>query len=157
MRVDLPRQQPLDQGLGRDVDQDDLVGRAYDGVGHRLPDARAGQLGDLVVEALEMLDVDGREHVDPGGEHVLHVLPALFVLQTRRVCMGELVDQTKLGAPTQNRGQVHLLEDRFPVGDAPARNQLQSLRLGDRLDPPVWLQVANHDVCPVLGVGLALT
>ena len=45
-----------------------------------------------------MLDVDGREDVDPGGEHVVDVLVALLVLDARGVGVGELVDQAQLRA-----------------------------------------------------------
>ena len=69
-RVDLAGAQALDQRLGGEVDQHHLVGLAEHGVGDRLADPGAGQLGDLVVERLEVLDVDGREDVDSGREHV---------------------------------------------------------------------------------------
>ena len=39
----------------------------------------AGDLLDDVVHRLEVLDVDGRDHVDPGVEQLLDVLPALLV------------------------------------------------------------------------------
>ena len=68
LRIDLAGLQAGDQRLGGEVDEHDLVGDGDHGVGHRLAHARAGQLGHAVVEALEVLDVDGREDVDPGGE-----------------------------------------------------------------------------------------
>ena len=108
--VDLAREQPLDQRLRRDVDQHDLVGDADHRVGHGLADADAGQLGDLVVEALQMLDVDGREHVDPRRQHVLDVLVALLVLDSGSVGVRELVDQAQLRRAAQDRRQIHLLE-----------------------------------------------
>ena len=43
---------------GRDVDEDDVVGGGQDSVGQGFADAGAGELGDLVVEALQVLDVD---------------------------------------------------------------------------------------------------
>ena len=48
-----------------------------------------------------MLDVDRREHVDPGLEHVLDVLVALLVLDARGVGVRELVDQAQLGIAAQ--------------------------------------------------------
>ena len=109
--VDLPGAQAGDQRLGGEVDEDDLVGGAEDRVGHRLPHPHPGQLGDLVVERLEVLDVDGGEDVDPGREHVGDVLVALLVLEARRVGVGELVDQRQLGRAGEQRRQVHLLDD----------------------------------------------
>ena len=81
-----------------------------DRVGDRLAHAHAAELGDLVVERLEVLDVQRREHVDAGVEHVRDVLVALGVLEPGRVRVRELVDQAQLGGASQDRGQVHLLE-----------------------------------------------
>ena len=57
--VDLPLAQPLLQHVGGDIHQLDLVGPLEHGVGHRLAHLDAGDLGDHVVQALEMLDVEG--------------------------------------------------------------------------------------------------
>ena len=116
--IDLALAQALDQRLGREVDEHDLVGRGEHAVGEGLAHAHAGQLGDAVVQALEVLDVDGREHVDAGVEHVLDVLVALGVLDARRVRVRELVDQAQLGRALEDGGQVHLLEDAAAVLDA---------------------------------------
>ncbi len=96
--VDLAGAQACHQGLGREVDQHHLVGGAEHRVGHRLAHPHPGQLGDPVVERLEVLDVDGREDVDPGRQHVGDVLVALLVLEPGRVAVGELVDQRQLRA-----------------------------------------------------------
>ena len=73
-----------------------------------------------------------------------------------RVGVGELVDQTQLGAAAQDRRQVHLLKLGVAVGDPPARDLLEVARLGERLDPAVGLEVADHDVAAGLGLGLGL-
>ena len=65
-----------------------------------------------------MLDVDGREHVDPRLDHVAHVLVALLVLDARRVGVRELVDQAQLGFPSKHRRQIHLLQWRAAIVDA---------------------------------------
>ena len=57
--VDLAGAQPLLQRLRRQVDEHDLVGLLEHLVGECLPDAHVGELGDRVVQAFEMLDVDG--------------------------------------------------------------------------------------------------
>ena len=67
LRVDLAGAQALLQLLGREVDEHDLVGLVEDPVGERLADAHVGQLEDRVVEALEVLDVDRRDDVDPAS------------------------------------------------------------------------------------------
>ena len=145
-RVDLPGEQALDQRLRRDVDQHDLVRDADHGIGDRLAHADAGELADLVVEALEVLDVDGREDIDPGVEHVLNILIALLVLDTRRVGVRELVDQTQLGIAIEDPRQVHLLERRVAIAHTPARDHFEPLGLLERLRAPVRLEVPDHDV-----------
>ncbi len=154
--VDLAGPQAGDQRLGSEVDQDHLVGLAQHRVGDRLPHPRPGQLGDLVVERLQVLDVDGREDVDPGGEHVAHVFVALLVLDAGRVGVGQLVDQRQLGRAGQQRRQVHLLEVGVAVGDAAPRNRLQALGQGRGLRPLVGLHVADRHVAPGLLLGMSL-
>ena len=59
--VDLALAQALlEQIVGRDVHQLDLVGALEHRVGHRLAYAHAGDLRDDVVEALDVLDVDAQ-------------------------------------------------------------------------------------------------
>ena len=107
-RVDVAVSQPAPQRFRRDVDQLDLVGGAHDLVGHRLLLLDAGDLGDDVVEAFQVLDVDRRDHGDAGVEQLLDVLPALGVLAARGVGVGELVDQhdLRLRAPAPRRRRV---------------------------------------------------
>src|SRR5438128_1817966 len=55
--VDLPLPQTLDQVVGRQIDQLDLVGLFQDRVRDRLVDLDAGDLRYHVVQALQVLDV----------------------------------------------------------------------------------------------------
>ena len=96
--VDVAVGEPAPQRFRRDVDQLDLVGGAHDLVGHLLLLLDAGDLGDDVVEAFQVLDVDRRDHGDAGVEQLLDVLPAFGVLAARGVGVGELVDQHHLRA-----------------------------------------------------------
>ena len=104
-RVDLAGAQPVEQRLGREVDQHDLVGALKHVSGTvsrtRTPLSSATQ----VVERLEVLDVERREHVDAGGEHVLDVLVALGVLEPGGVGVRELVDQADLGRARRIAGR----------------------------------------------------
>src|SRR5664280_2603152 len=131
--VHLARAQAPNQRLWGEIDQHDLVGRREDVVGDRLAYDRAGQLGHLVVEALQVLHVDRREHVDSRVEHVAYVLIALLVLDARRVGVRQLVDQAQLGLAREHRRQVHLLQRFVAVLDVAARDDLQPIRLSDGL------------------------
>jgi len=68
-----------------------------------------------------VLDVDRREHVDPGREDILDVLETLGVLGPRRVRVGELVDQAQLRLAREHRRKVHLLQRRAAIDQATAR------------------------------------
>ena len=103
-----------------------------------------------------MLDVDGREHVDPGVEHVTDVLEALLVLGARGVRVRELVDQAQLGRARQHRRQVHLLERRAAVEQMPARDDVEPLGLRQRFRAPMRLEIADDDVATAVGFGDAL-
>ena len=108
--IDLAFLQPLDQIVGREVDQLDRVGAVEDRVGHGLAHAHMGDLGDDVVQALDMLDVDGGVDVDAGRQQLLDIEIALGVAAAGRIGMGELVDQRDLRAARDDGVEVHLLE-----------------------------------------------
>ena len=97
--------------LGRgDVDQFDLVGHLEHAVRQRLGRADAGDAGDVVVEALEVLDVERAPDVDAGGEQFGDVLPALGVAAAGGVGVREFVDEQQPGAARQGGVEVELLE-----------------------------------------------
>ncbi len=76
-RVDPPLFEPLAQSLRRDVDQLDLVGLVDDLVRDRLADRHSRDALDRGVQALQVLDVERRDHVDTRGANRLDVHPAL--------------------------------------------------------------------------------
>ena len=88
---------------GRHVDELELVGAAHDVVGHGLALRGTGDAQDDVVERLEVLDVQRRDHVDAGIEQLLDVLPTLLVLRAGGVGVRVLVDQHDLRAAGQDR------------------------------------------------------
>jgi hypothetical protein len=93
-----------------------------------------------------VLDVDRREHVDPGREDILDVLETLGVLGPRRVRVGELVDQAQLRRAAQDRRQVHLLQRGLAVAHAPAGQDRRPVGQAAGLGPAVRLEQADHHV-----------
>ena len=65
--IDLAFVQALNELVGREVDQHDVGGLLQDRVGHGLAHGDAGDAGDDVGEAFEMLDVERGPDVDAGG------------------------------------------------------------------------------------------
>ncbi len=153
--------EPAPQRLWRDVDQLDLVGGANDLVGHLLLLLDAGDLGDDVVEALQVLHVDRRDDRDARVEQLLDVLPAFGVLAAWRVGVREFVDQHDVRLAPQHSLDVELGEALAAVLDVFGRHHLDALdqvggllaamRLDDRgdhigaaLDPA--MRLAEHRV-----------
>ncbi len=98
LHVDLALGEALEQFVGREVDQHDLVGLIEHRVGHGLAHAHLGDLQDDVVEAFEVLDVERGPDVDAGVEQFLDVLPALGMAAARHVACARLVDQQQARA-----------------------------------------------------------
>ena len=130
--VDLAGFEPFDQLLRREVDQLDLVGLLEHGVGQRLADDDAGDLGDHVVEALDVLDVERRPDVDAGVEQLVDVLPALGVPRALGVRVGQLVDEEQLRPPRQRRVEIELAQRHAAVGDVARRQRFEALRAAPR-------------------------
>ena len=102
--------QPLQQHVGRHVDQLDLVGPLEHGVGHRLAHGDAGDLGHDVIEALDVLHVERGVDVDAGIEQFEHVLPALAVAVARGVGVREFIHEDQRRLPGQRTIEVELLQ-----------------------------------------------
>ena len=100
----------------------------------------------MVVQRLEVLDVQRRDHVDPGREDLFDILVALGVRGAGGVRVGELVDQTQLGRAVENRREIHLFERRVPVGHTHQRQPWQPLGQLSGLSATVCLEQADRDV-----------
>jgi hypothetical protein len=81
--VDLAFLEPLEQLVGRKIDQLDFVSSLEEGVGQRLADANARDLADDVVQALDVLDIECRVDIDAGAQQLIDVLPALGMAASR--------------------------------------------------------------------------
>jgi len=80
---------------------------------------------DPVVEALQVLDVDRREH-DARGEEVGDVLEPLLVVHAGGVRVRQFVDQGHGGRAGDHRGEVHVAERHAPVVDRPRGDDLDA-------------------------------
>ena len=70
----------------------------------------AGDLGDDVVQAFDVLDVERRPDVDAGGEQLLDILPALRMPRAFGVGVGQLVDQDQLRLPRQRGVEIEFAQ-----------------------------------------------
>ncbi len=145
-RVDVAVGHAPTQGLGRRVNELDLIGAADPRVGHRLLLLDARDAFDHVVEALEVLDVHRRDHVDARLEELLDVLPALDVPASGHIRVGELVDERDRRVPRQHRVEVHLLESRAAVLDLAPRDDLEVAELLGGPRPAVGLDEGDDHI-----------
>ena len=108
-QIDFASLEPLDQGFGRQVDNDQL-GLVQHPVRNRLPHPDMGEACNDVVQALDMLDIDRRRNVDARIQQFLDILPALGMAASRSVAVSKLVDQYQVGIARQRRVNVKFLE-----------------------------------------------
>ena len=144
--VDLALLEPLPQLVRGQIHEADLVGQLEHRVGHRLPYDHAGDLGHHVVEALDVLHVQGGVDMDPCRQQLLDVLPALLVAGALGVRVGQLVDQDELGLARERAVQIELLEGDPPIGDRPPWEQLEALQELRGLAAAVGLDDSDHRV-----------
>ena len=155
--IDVAVCHPAADGLGSHVDELDLVRTPHHRVGDGLLLLDPGDLLDDVVDRLEMLDVECRDHRDPRVEEALHVFPALLVPRARHVGVGQLVDEGDLRPAGDDRVDVHLLEGGAPVVDVRPRHHLETGELCGSLGPAVRLDEADDDVRATFGAPATLS
>ena len=144
--VDLPLREPLEELVGREIDQPQLGRFLEHLVRDRLADDDAGDLRDDVVEALDVLDVERGVDVDPGVEELLDVLPPLGVARPGRVRVGELVDQDQPRLAREGAVEIELFDGNAAVLDLPAREELETDHERARVVATVRLDDADDDV-----------
>src|SRR5665213_1788199 len=147
--------QPLDQVIRCQIHDLDIVGIVNNRVGHGLADSDTRDPRDYIVQTLDVLDIEGGVDIDPGTEQFLDVQITFWMAATRRVRVGELVDDRKLGTTLQQGIQIHFLERDTSVFDAPPRNDLQPLDELFRLFALVRFDQPDDNVDPFPTFGLS--
>lgn len=75
---------------------------------HRLAHPDPGDLGDDVIQAFDMLDVERRVDVDAARQNLLDVEIALRMAAALGIGVGEFIDQHQRRSPRQDGVEVHL-------------------------------------------------
>ena len=154
--IHLAAVQARQQFVGRQVDQHHFVGAVEHGIGHGFGHAHAGNAPDHVVQAVQVLDVDGGEHVDAGRQQLFHILPALGMARAGRVGVGQLVDQDQGRRGGQGGIEVELAQRLAAVGEHGRGEQVQAIEQGGGVGAAVGFEHADqhrHAVVPQLAGG----
>ena len=144
--VDLAFPEPLDQLVGRQVDNFDIVGLVEHGIRHRFADPYARDLSHDIVQALDVLNVERGVHIDAGGKQLLDVEITLGMAAAWSIGVGEFVHKRDLRAALEEGIQVHLLERMAVIVDFGARNDLETVQQGLSFHPAVGFYNANNDI-----------
>ncbi|MGY4302649.1 hypothetical protein ACVWXN_010744 [Bradyrhizobium sp. i1.4.4] len=128
------------------VDQLDRIGAVEDRVRHGLAHPHMGDLGDDVVQALDMLDVDGGVDVDAVGQQLLDVEIALGMAAAGGIGMSELVNQRDPRTALDHGIEVHLLDALAAVIEPLARHHLEPAHQRLGLGAAMGLDKADHHV-----------
>ncbi len=146
--IDLSLLEALLEVFGGEVDVDDLVGLGEDGIGQALAHFYADEVLHHVVEAFEMLDVEGRNHVYSCGDDVLDVLVSLGVFAAGDVGMGELIDDGDRGVSGDDGIHIHFLNDDLVIFDLSAGDDFKAFEEAGGFGAAVGFDEANDDVDP---------
>ena len=153
--IDLALLQARDQIVGRQIDQLDRIGAVEHRIRHRLAHPHMGDLGDDVVEAFDVLDIDRGIDVDAARQQFLDVEIALGMAAAGDVGVGEFVDQRDLRAARDQRVKVHLFQNLVLVGGALARDDFEAFEQRLGLHPAMGFDRADHDIEPGLSLAWA--
>ena len=154
--VDFSFPEARDQVGGREVDQLDGVGAIEHGVGHRLADAHMSDLSNDVIEAFDVLDVDGRVNIDAVTHQLFDIEITLWVAAAFGVGVRKLVNENDLRPAGDNCVEVHLLEPLTLIKDAPPRNDFEAGQQRFGVFAAVRLNDADDDVVAVFLTRLCL-
>ena len=138
--------QPLTKFFGRNVDDFDIVGTVKEGIWHGFADHHAGDLGHYVVEAFQMLNVDGGVHVHSGEEELVDILPAFGVSGFGGVRVGQFVDKDELRFSREGGVEVEFLKLNRAVFDFPERQLIETICQRFGLLSAVGFDVPGDDI-----------
>ena len=77
--IDLAFVQALAQIVGGKIDQHHIVSSIEKRIGDGFANLNAGDAADHIIEALQMLHVDGSKNVNTGFQQLFNILPAFRV------------------------------------------------------------------------------
>ena len=145
-QVNLAFLEPLQQFVGRQINQHHLISLVEHPVGDRFPDPDAGDAADHVVEAFQMLHVDRGQNVNARFEQFFDILPALRMAATGRVAVRQLVHQDQRRPPRQGAVEIELPQHPLPIGNFLAWQHFQAIEQRSGFRATVGFDQTHHDI-----------
>ena len=142
--IDLALVKSSDQFVGRDVDEFDFVRFVDNGIRDRLGDSDTRDLGDHVVQAFQVLDVDGGPNVDARLEQFPNILPTLGVPASQRVRVGKFINEDRCGFAGKRCIKIKLSD--ACADHLARRNALQPFCHRFGFSAPVRFQITDHKI-----------
>ncbi len=124
--------------------------------GHGLADADAGDLRDDVVEAFDVLNVDGAIDVDAAVQQLFHVEIAFGMAAACCIGVRQLVDKDDLRPPRDDGVEVHFLEPLAFVLNAPTGYDFEAVQQRFGFSASVGFHHTDDNVVTVLLSGPGL-
>ncbi len=147
--IDFSLIEPLTQIVGGQVHQHHIVGGVEKRIRDGFANLHAGDAADDIVQALEVLDVNGGKYVNAGFQQLFDVLPAFRMTRAGRVAVRQLIDQNQRRATGQRAVKVKLLYVAPAVGKAALGQGTEPLKHCGRLFASVGFRHANQNIQPL--------
>src|SRR5215469_2700040 len=136
--------QTMQQRAGRDVHHHHLSSLPHHPVRHGLAHANASDVPDLIVEALDVLNIHTGQNVDTSRANFHHILPSLDAGRAGGVGVRELVHSRHLRLARDHAFRVHVFEDRAAILVAFARYSIETFGERNRVLAGVRLEICDR-------------
>ncbi len=147
--IDLALVQALTKIVRGQVHQHHVVGGVKKGIRHGLPHLDPGHAAHHIVQALQMLHVEGGKDVNARLKQLIDILPALRVAGAGGVGVGQLIHQDQRRSPGQRPVEVELCQTPPPMVSDVERQDRQVFQHRRCLLTAVGLNHARHDIQPL--------
>ncbi len=154
--VDFTFLEPLDQIIGRQVDQFDGISTIEHCIRHCLTYADVRDLRNHVIETFDMLNIDGRVNVDAVTHQLFDIEITLWMAASFSIGVSEFVDQHDLRMSRNNGVDIHLAQHLPFILNLTARNDFQARQQRFGFFTTVGFDDTNNNVVTVLSASLAL-
>ncbi|MNM69074.1 hypothetical protein D3C81_806600 [compost metagenome] len=141
--------QTLAQIVRRQVNQHHLGGFVEHVIGHGFTYPYPGHAADHVVQAFQMLYVDGGQHVDTGIQQLFDILPALRMARAMGVAVRQLVHQDQCRVASQCSVEIKLLYHSAAILNALLRQQIQPAQQRGGFAAAMGFHYADQHVQPL--------